>query len=150
MENRDTNIKLEELHPLYQMLAKLIGPEAAVKLGQEFAHQDIYFPSPYALTSSRRQARDKIILEEYESGRFTIGELGKKYKMTVVGICSALKRAKACSDSSEVDPRDDASIERIKQLLGEMDEKGRREFLQYAMKKRNASRTQQHVTTGGK
>jgi hypothetical protein len=108
-------------------------------LGQEFAQQDIYFPSLYALTSSRRENRDKRIVEEYESGIFTIGELGKKYKMTVVGICSVLNRAKAYNAPSGVaDPRDDIFIERIKKLIGEMDEKGRREFLRYVIKKRNS------------
>ena len=140
MENRDTNINMEELHPTYQMLAKVIGLDAAIKMGQEFAQQDIYFPSLYALTNSRREDRDNKIVAEYESGRFTVEQLGKKHKMSVMGIIGVLKRVKECSASSEVDPRDDVFIERIKQLLGDTDEKGRREFLRYLMKKRNASK----------
>lgn len=94
MDTRYVNIKMEELHPVYQALTQIIGMEAAVKLGQEFGGQSIYFPQLDALTISRRLIRDEKIIEEYESGKYTKQQLGQKYKMTATGINSVLKRAK--------------------------------------------------------
>jgi Mor family transcriptional regulator len=101
MERQYVNIKQEELHPTYQTLAVVIGIEAAVKLGQEFGGTVIYFPRLDALTVSRRKARDKKIVEDYESDQYTKEQLGRKYKMTAMGISSVLKRAKDKGVSNE-------------------------------------------------
>jgi Mor family transcriptional regulator len=100
MDTRHINIKVEDLHPVYQALTQMIGMEAAVKLGQEYGGQMIYFPRLDALTIARRLARDRKIAEDYESGKYTKQQLGIKYKMTGVGIGSILKRAKARKNSS--------------------------------------------------
>ncbi len=44
MKTRIEHVRLDELHPKYQMFARIIGIEAAVKLGQDFAGSQIYFP----------------------------------------------------------------------------------------------------------
>jgi Mor family transcriptional regulator len=77
------------------VFARIIGLEAAVKLGKEFGGSNIYFPQLDALTVSRRAARDKKIVEDHERGEYTKEQLGRKYKMTATGIASVLKRAKA-------------------------------------------------------
>ena len=100
MDAKYVNIKIEELHPIYQALTQIIGIEAAVKLGQEFGGQNVYFPRLDALTLSRRLARDRKIVEDYEGGKYTKQQLGLKYKMTGAGIGSVLKRAEAERTSS--------------------------------------------------
>ncbi len=94
------NVDTEELHPVYQMIARIIGPDAAAKLGKELGGQNIYFPHLDALTPSRRAVRDKKIVEDHESGEYTKEQLGRKYKMTATGIASVIKRAKAGRISS--------------------------------------------------
>ncbi len=138
METRIVSVVLEELHPTYQMLAKVIGVEAAVKLGREFAGTDIYFPQIDALIMSRRRARDGKIVEDYESGRFTKEELGRKYKMTVAGISSVLKRAK--TEGAPDSLHGDAIIEQIKRGLSDLDEKALHRVLIYMRKSKNLSR----------
>ncbi len=44
MKTRIEHVRLDELHPKYQMFARIIGIAAAVKIGQEFAGSHIYFP----------------------------------------------------------------------------------------------------------
>jgi len=101
MDARHDSIKIEELHPVYQMLTQVIGLEAAVKLGREFGGQNVYFPQLCALTASGRKERDRKIAEDYETGQYSKGELGRKYKMTGMGITDAIKRAKAEKTSSD-------------------------------------------------
>ncbi len=101
MDARHDSIKIEELHPVYQMLSQVIGLDAAVKLGQEFGGQNIYFPQLCALTVSGRKERDRKIAEEYETGQYSKGALGRKYKMTAIGVSDAIKRAKAEKTSSD-------------------------------------------------
>ena len=142
MGTKRTDIEAEELHPTYQTFAKVIGIDAAVKLGQEFGGSHMYFPRLDALTISSRAERDKKIIVDHESGNYNIEQLGRKYKMCAMGIQGVLKRAKACSDPSKITaPHGDALIEQIRQKLGELDEEGRREVLRYTLKKKNSSRS---------
>ncbi len=136
MKTRIEHVRLDELHPTYQTLAKVIGLEAAVKLGQEFAKETIYFPALQALTNSRREERDRKILEDIESGEYTEEQLGKKYRMSATGVSDAAERAKA---KRALSPKKDNSIdEQILQALRGLNEFEQLRILQYAIRRKNA------------
>ncbi len=90
------NISLEELHPTYQAIARVIGIENALKLGQEFGGEGFYLPK---LNINLSKARDKKIIEEFNGSN--LNELAKKYGVTTRWVRTVLKK----SDVYKTTPR---------------------------------------------
>lgn len=141
MDTKQTNVTEEELHPTYQMIAKIVGLDITIKLGQEMGGAYLYLPQTLkSLTASRREERNKKIVEDHKTGLCTQEQLARKYKMTPQGIHDVLRRAKASGAPSTTDAlRGDALIDRVRQILGDLDEEARREVLKYVIKRKNSS-----------
>ena len=56
-----SDIREEELHPTYKAVAKVIGIEAALRLGKELGGESFYLPS---LDKSLARFRERKILDE--------------------------------------------------------------------------------------
>jgi Mor family transcriptional regulator len=75
-----TEPRIEDLHPLYQQIARLIGLENAVRLGREFGGENIYFPKIDSHMSPQKKQRDRSIRGEFNGHNYM--ELAKKYGLT--------------------------------------------------------------------
>lgn len=90
MEN---NIQLEDLNPTYQLVARVIGVENAIKLGKELGGEHFYLPK---WDVCQAKARRRKIIEEFKAGNYR--ELAKKYGVTsrwVRDIINEHRRKKA-------------------------------------------------------
>ncbi len=85
----DHKIKIEDLPPIYQIIAKIIGIENAMLLGKEFGGTPIYFPKLDRLSSFFKE-RDRQILKEY-NGHNTLN-LAKKHGITLRRIYEIVKK----------------------------------------------------------
>jgi Mor family transcriptional regulator len=74
MEN---DIRLEDLPPTYQQIARVIGLENIVKLARELGGESLYFPK---LDICLARMKKQKIIEEFKGGNY--GELSRKYKVT--------------------------------------------------------------------
>ena len=73
------DIKQEDLPHAYQEIAKIIGFEAVLKLGQEFGGQQLYLPKLDGVLT--RISRRKI-LEELKTHTGSISTLARKHKLS--------------------------------------------------------------------
>lgn len=142
MDARHDNITEErDLHPSYQIMAKVIGLDATIKLGRALGGACLYLPKTLkSLTAARREERDEKIIADHKTGRYTQLQLARKYKMTPPGIYDVLKRANIEATASDRPAlHGDEIIERIKQILGELNEDSRHRVLRYAIKRKSIS-----------
>ncbi len=77
-----SDINLEELPEVYQMLAELVGVESMLIIAEAFGGgESIYFPKMEAI---HRTARNKQIIEEFDGYNFKT--LAQKYGLTEMAI----------------------------------------------------------------
>ncbi|TVL96027.1 MAG: hypothetical protein CV087_23985 [Candidatus Brocadia sp. WS118] len=74
MEN---DIRPNDLPPVYQQIARVIGIENTVKLGKEFGGEPFYLPK---LDTCLARVKRRKIIEECKGGNY--GELARKYGVT--------------------------------------------------------------------
>lgn len=84
MEN---NVCLEDLHPTYQQIARVIGIENTLKLGREFSGEQVYLPK---LNNCISRERNRKIVEEFKGGNY--GELARKYGVTSFWVRNIIKK----------------------------------------------------------
>ncbi|HLA00752.1 MAG TPA: Mor transcription activator family protein [Thermodesulfovibrionales bacterium] len=83
-------LELETLPPRYQEIARIIGIENAIKLGNEFGGGYIYLPK---LTSLSLEGRNKKIAEEFDGHNYN--PLARKYNLTVTSIRRIIEKERA-------------------------------------------------------
>jgi len=88
-------IRVEELHPTYQHIAKIIGLENALKLGQEIGGEQIYLPKLESLTGPLVKVRHRKIIEELKSPGATVAIVARKYRLTQRTIYTIINRVKS-------------------------------------------------------
>jgi Mor family transcriptional regulator len=86
----DHGIKIEDLPPIYQIIAKIIGMENAILLGKEIGGESLYLPKLNHRSSTFLKARDRQILEEH-NGRNTL-DLARKYEITTRRLYEIIKK----------------------------------------------------------
>jgi Mor family transcriptional regulator len=84
MEN---DIRLEDLHPTYQQIARVIGIENVVKLGKELGGEQFYLPK---LDICLFKVKERKIIEEFKGGNY--GELARKYGVTSFWVRKIIKK----------------------------------------------------------
>lgn len=84
MEN---DIRLEDLHPTYQQISKVIGMENTIKLGRELGGETFYLPK---LNTCLSMIRERKIIEEFKGGNYI--ELGRKYGVTSAWVRNIIKK----------------------------------------------------------
>lgn len=82
-------VSVEDLHPIYRKLAKIIGVSNALLFGREFGGGAFYWPKIDAAIAVR--ARHRMVFREWENGR-SYGELAKKYDLTEAWVRQIVKR----------------------------------------------------------
>ncbi len=82
-------IKIEDLHPTYQMIARIIGIENALKLGREIGGEALYLPKLDSNMSPLLKLRNKRICAEFNGSN--IMQLGRKYNVTSTRIYAILR-----------------------------------------------------------
>jgi len=87
------DIKLEDLHPTYQVFASLIGIEAALIIGQELGGANIYLPKLDIDQMIAVRERNNKIIEEFNGSNHA--ELARKYHITDITVREILKKARA-------------------------------------------------------
>lgn len=92
MEN---DIRLEELHPTYQQISKVIGIENALKLGKELGGEQYYLPS---LNTCFSRVKERKIIEEFKGGNYK--ELGRKYGVTSDWVRIVIKKHRRKKESN--------------------------------------------------
>lgn len=93
MENK---VCLEDLHPTYQQIARVIGIENTLKLGREFSGEQVYLPK---LNNCISRERNRKIVEEFKGDNYE--ELAKKYGLTTFWIRKLVKKHR-CKNVSKV------------------------------------------------
>lgn len=78
---------IENFHPLYKDLARIIGADNAVKLARRLEGLYIYFPK--SEMSLMRKERNRKISEEFDG--LNCKELAKKYGLSTVSIRKIVK-----------------------------------------------------------
>ncbi|MDH4161999.1 MAG: hypothetical protein OEW15_04835 [Nitrospirota bacterium] len=141
MDEKQISIRENELHPTYQMIAKIIGLGATVKLGSELRGEQVYFPKTLeCLTVVRRKERDNKIIADYHTNKFTLQKLSKKYGMTPTGIYNVFVRNNIETPSAMPGMlRGTALIEKVRQILIEMNEDDQHSVLKYTLQKSRSS-----------
>ncbi|KAB2836187.1 MAG: DNA-binding protein [Candidatus Brocadia sp.] len=81
------DIRLEDLHPTYQQIARIIGLENVIKLGRELGGEQFYLPK-LDVCLSRVKARK--IIEEFKCGNY--GELARKYRVTSFWVREVVRK----------------------------------------------------------
>lgn len=84
MENE---IRLDDLHPTYQQIARVIGIENVVKLGNEFGGESFYLPK---LDVCLGIVRKRKIIEEFKGGNYV--EIARKYGVTSAWVRQIIKK----------------------------------------------------------
>ncbi len=90
-----SDIRQEELNPIYQQISRIISLEAAVKLGLEFGGEMIYFPRLDRGAGAILKLRDRQIVEEYTKGQITVKRLARKHGLGQRRIFQIIKHQKA-------------------------------------------------------
>lgn len=78
----ENSITLEELHPTYQLLARIIGIENALKLGRELGGGAIYLPKIDGPYSPFIPTRNRQIIEDLKTSGATVPSIARKYKLS--------------------------------------------------------------------
>lgn len=73
-------IKIEDLPPIYQTIAKIIGIDNAVLLGKEIGGESLYLPKLNHRSLTFFKERDSLILEEF-NGHNAL-DLARKHGIT--------------------------------------------------------------------
>lgn len=76
------DIREEDLPPNYKNVAKVIGLEATLKLGQEFGGEQFYLPKLDGGGGPLFRARNRKILEELKTHTGSTVDLARKYRVT--------------------------------------------------------------------
>ncbi len=84
MEN---DIRLDDLHPTYQQIAKVIGIENVIKLGRELGGESFYLPK---LDVCLARVKERKIVEEFKGDNYM--ELGRKYGVTSAWVRKIIKK----------------------------------------------------------
>lgn len=83
MEN---DIRLDDLHPTYQQIVRVIGIENTVKLGKELGGEQFYLPK---LDMCLARVKKRKIIEEFKGGNYK--ELAMKYRVTSFWVRDIIK-----------------------------------------------------------
>lgn len=124
----DNSFTLEELHPTYQLFARSIGVENALKLANEIGGDPIYLPRLFNNKVPFFEARNRRIIEGLKSSGANLEELHPTYQQLaqIIGIENVLKLAydiggeqfhlpKTCRNMSPlIEARDRQIIEDLK------------------------------------
>ena len=81
--------RLDELHGDLQAVAELVGIGPALLLAQVFDGSPIRL---YGIRQWMRRYRDRCIRADYDTGRFTVIELGRRYDLSDRQISNILSR----------------------------------------------------------
>lgn len=84
MEN---DIRLEDMQPTYQQIARVIGVENTVKLGRELGGEQFYLPK---LDVCLSKVKERKIIEEFKDGNY--GALARKYGVTSFWVRKIIKK----------------------------------------------------------
>ncbi|MBI4746770.1 MAG: hypothetical protein HY786_09640 [Deltaproteobacteria bacterium] len=87
-----SNIKMEELHPTYQQIARIIGIENALKLGKEIGGENLYLPKLTSHYSPLLRERDRKIFAEF--GSMPANQLARKYGVTARWLYDIVRRVR--------------------------------------------------------
>ena len=103
VESDSETIKFEDLHPTYQHIARIVGVEAALKLGEKFSGLSLYFPKMGRKSQHLRSARDRRIIREFDG---TNGKtLARKFHLSVVWIrCLTRMKRRSLSKKTRIEP----------------------------------------------
>jgi hypothetical protein len=82
-------LKIEDLPPVYRILANLIGVENAILIGKEFGGINLYIPK---LDNAVTKARDREILVEFNGCNYA--DLARKHHLSDVHIRDIIKKAR--------------------------------------------------------
>lgn len=88
-------IRIEELHPTYQQIAKIIGLENALKLGQEIGGEQFYLPRLDSLAGPLVKVKHRKIIEELKQPGASVAIVARKYRLTQRQIYVIKNRAKS-------------------------------------------------------
>jgi len=88
-------IRVEELHPTYQQIVKIIGLENALKLGQEIGGEQIYLPKLDSLTGPLVKVKHRQIIEELKQPGATVAIVARKHRLTQRHVYTIMNRAKS-------------------------------------------------------
>lgn len=80
------NVHVSDIPETYQPVISLIGLDNFLKLCQYAMGDELYFPMHKSVLCS---TRNRLILQEYNG--YNLGELSKKYNLTVKQIKNILK-----------------------------------------------------------
>jgi Mor family transcriptional regulator len=83
-------IALEDLHPVYQVFASLIGVENALIIGRELGGTNMYLPKLAIEQMQYIRERNHNIIEGFNGQNHN--ELARKYKLTHITIREILKK----------------------------------------------------------
>lgn len=87
-----SDIKMEELHPTYRQIAKIIGIENALKLGKEIGGESLYLPKLTSHYSPLLRERDRKIAAEF--GTMPTNQLARKYGITSRWVYESVRRVR--------------------------------------------------------
>lgn len=99
----ENSIPLEELHPTYQQLARIIGLDNVLKLAREIGGEQIYLPKIDSNKSPFIAARNRRIIEEFKTSGATVADLARKYKLTRGNIYEIIGRVKEARPNVETE-----------------------------------------------
>jgi Mor family transcriptional regulator len=83
-------VKIEDLHPKYQMIARIIGVDNALKLGEEIGGEALYLPKLTGHRSPLLKLRNRRIYAQFDGSN--VLQLSKKYGITPRRIYAILTR----------------------------------------------------------
>lgn len=87
-----SDIKMEELHPMHQQIAKIIGVENTLKLAKEIGGEQIYIPKLTSHYSPLLRERDRKIAAEF--GTMPVIQLARKYGITSRWVYESVRRVR--------------------------------------------------------
>lgn len=103
MDSDSEAVKFEDLHPTYQHVARIVGVEAALKLGAEFSGLSLYFPTVSRKSQHLRSARDRRIIREFDGTN--VKPLAVKFHLSVVWIRNLTRmKRRSLSKTARIEP----------------------------------------------
>jgi Mor family transcriptional regulator len=99
LKSNEKCMTLEEFDSLppkywrYKDIAKVIGPEATLKLAKEFGGETFYLSKPDGPRGILSKIRDRIILEELKTHSGSVIQLARKYGVTSRWVYYIIQRA---------------------------------------------------------
>lgn len=84
-------LKISDLPPQFENIAKELGIERAKLLFKEFGGTSVYFPTEKMIY---KESRDREILSKFNG--FNIKELASKYNMSESYVRAIIRQKKAC------------------------------------------------------